>query len=478
MVDPPWSFPKGTRVKGTNSAGKTHNKNRIMKLKTLLTGLAAVAACSTNTLRADVLKTVTVTMTAYTQNTNNDNGTVDTTANPLVKTYNTQAILNLLAQDKLAEGQWGSSVFPAGSKLAATNDAWVVVDSANTVMADVSDILSGSGGGNEVLSGKQNDTTQLASPTLNTMEVVKITFDDTAIAGGNNISFYLQGLSTKTVTDTTPTSAGVYTETQTGKITGAAGEGTWSNSTPFVCSGNMTTTAKATFGQTSIPGGFAPASLAGYAATLKFGGKSTIAITWGDATWGQTGTGSDTNADDYCAGSYAYVKTGPNTAHMTSSDIGMLSWLGTTNVTDVDVTFTSASGGSLTFWSENDSGTGPMTLSHVSNLVPATLAGRTIQFYKTPGVVEVTMNFTNDVSFTETKAGIVTGYGTYTLTQYSPTAAIIQQNYTDPGDSGAVSYAEVVFTSATAGRAFHSFYQSPVYGSNPDDSGLGTFKVQ
>jgi hypothetical protein len=449
-----------------------------MKLKTLLSGIAVVAACFANTLRADVLQFVTITMTTYTQNTNNDNGTVNTTANPRVKTYNTQAILNLLAQDKQAQGQWGRSVFPAGSKLAATNDTWAVVDSANNVLADVSDILSGSGGANEVVSGKQNDTTLLACPTSSKMEVVKIAFDDTAIAGGNNMAFYLQGLSTKTVTDTTPTIAGVYIETQTGKITGAAGEGTWSNSTAFVCSGNVTTTGKATLGQTNTLSGFAPESMAGYAATVKISGKSNIAISWSDDTWGQTGTGSDTNADDYCAGSYTYVKTGPNTAHMTSSDIGMLSWLGTTNFEAMNILFTSKTAATLVMTNETDTMTASVTFSHVNNLVPATLGGKTVQTFKSNGTAGSVITFDNDGTFTEAEGGGGTGSGTYTFTQYSPTVAIIQQNYTNPSDAGAISYAEVIFTSATAGRAFHSFYQNPAYGSNPDDSGLGTFKVK
>ena len=284
-----------------------------MKLKALLTGLAAITVCSGGSLRADVMQIVTFTMTTYTQNTNYDNGTVSVTGNPIVKTYNTQVILNLLALDKQAQGQWTSSVFPAGSKLAVSN-SWVVLDSANHVLADVSDILSTSDGANEITSGKQNDNTQLASPTRSAMGVLDIVFDDTAIAGGNNLSFHLQGLCTWSVSDTAPSSIGAYTETQTSKITGAAGEGTWGNGTPFVCSGNVSATGKATFVQTNIQTGFAPASMAGYAATVKVSGKPNIAMTWGDSTWGQTGTGSDTNADNYCAGSYTYLKTGPNTA--------------------------------------------------------------------------------------------------------------------------------------------------------------------
>jgi hypothetical protein len=459
------------------SAANQIKTNQTVKLKALLTTLAAVAACSTGTLRAGVLQAVTITVTTYTQNSSNDNGTATTAGNPIVKTYNTQAILNLLALDKQAQGEWNSSVFPAGSKLAA-NDGWFVVDRANNVLADVSDIISVSDGANEILSGKQNDATLLASPSLKKMAIAALAFDDTAIAGGNNVSFYLQGLSTKTTTDTTPTSAGVYTETQTIKVTGAAGEGTWSDGTPFVCSGNVTTTGKQTVGQTNAQSNFAPASLAGYAATVRFSSGPNIAISWGDTTWGQTGTGSDTNADDYCAGSYTYIKTGPNTAHMTSGDTGMLSWLGSTNSVAMDITFTSSTAATFIFTNENGANRATVTLSHVSNIVPATLAGKAIQFTTSNGTGDHTMTYANDNTFTETKSGSVIGSGTYTFTQYSPTVAIIQHNYTNAGNAGTVVYVEANFTSAAGGKAFYSAYQNLAYGANPSDLGLGTFTVR
>ena len=138
--------------------------------------------------------------------------------------------------------------------------------------------------------------------------------------------------------------------------------------------------------EVKILGVLAPESLSGYAATVKrSGGGSNVVVTWGDSTWSQTGTGNDTNADDYCAGSYTYMQTGPNTAVLTNMDIGMLSRLGTTNVTTVNLTFISATSANCAWTNENGSGTGTMTFSQVSNLVPATLAGETIQYYSSNG---------------------------------------------------------------------------------------------
>ena len=110
--------------------------------------------------------------------------------------------------------------------------------------------------------------------------------------------------------------------------------------------------------------------------------------------------------------------------------------------------------------------------------MPATLAGETIQFYNTNGTAAGTISFIDDGTFTQTKAGSVTGLGTYAFTQYSPTVAIMQQNFTDPNDAGAVSYAEMTYTSATGGRVFYGYYKNPTYGSNPNDIHLGTFEVK
>ncbi len=446
-----------------------------MKPQTLITGLAIVAACSAHSLRAEGLKIITsFTMTTYTQNTVHDNGTTTTYAKPVTNTYNTQAILNFLASDKYAEGQLASPAFPAKAQLASTNGAWVVLDKNNNVLADVSEILSATnaGDGMEVISGTQlNGAANLACPTVKTMELIRFTFDDTAIAGGNNISFYLQGLSTKTDTDTTPTTTGLYTETQTGVITGAAGGGFWSNGAPFVFTANLTTASRTTFGD------FAPESLAGYMMTCTRLGRPNLVLSFGDGTWAQAGTGADLNADDYCAGIDTYVKTGTNTAVLTNVDIGMLSWLGTTNHTTVRVTFGAASA-TAKWSSENDSGTITMTaMKQVSNLVPATLAGKTIKFAS--GSQPATLAFASDGTFTESHVGSVTAAGTYSLKQYSPTMAIIEfSNYTDAEDAGALAYLEVTFTSGTAGRSFYSYYKNPATGANPGKKGLNTFTLQ
>ncbi len=243
--------------------------------------------------------------------------------------------------------------------------------------------------------------------------------------------------------------------------------------------GNVSPTNAIKFTGVVVPPFVAPASLAGYEATAKpSGGKPTIVITWGDSTWAQTGTGNDTNVKDYVAGSYTYIPTGTNTALLTNVVIGMASALGTTNVTTVDLTFTSSTTANYAWSSENDSGSGTMTFSHVSNLVPASLAGHTLHVNDGNGAVIAAVTLDNDGTFTKRNPNGNTYYGTYTFTQYSPTVAILQLNHTDPSEAGALEYIELNFTSATSGNGFGCYYGNPVYGSNPDDLGMGTFQLK
>lgn len=221
-----------------------------------------------------------------------------------------------------------------------------------------------------------------------------------------------------------------------------------------------------------------------YAATVKISGQTqTLAMTWGDDTWGQIGTGNDTNADDFCAGTYTYVLTGPNTAVMTNTDIGMMSALDTTNVSIINVTFTSATSANCTWTNDNVPGSATLTLSHVKNLMPASIAGRTAKI-SVKGTPVTTVGFDSGGNFESSVVISSTTYtstGTYTFTQYSPTVAVLKRVWTAPANVvGDVQYAEAIFTSTTDGDIFGSYYNSLNLnlGSNPNVIGLGTFTTK
>jgi hypothetical protein len=109
-----------------------------------------------------------------------------------------------------------------------------------------------------------------------------------------------------------------------------------------------------------------------------------------------------------------------------------------------------------------------MTFSHVVNLVPASLAGKTTRARGT------LMVYAGDGTFTENKAGTQVGNGTYSFTQYSPTVAILQLNFTDVNEAGAVAYVELTFTPSTTISIAQSWYSNLSYDSSPDDWGLAT----
>ena len=182
-----------------------------------------------------------ITLNLSKQGSSNTNGTVLTTASPVLSSLATKDILNVLAIDEQIEGNWPSNSFPKNAALALAGNGVVVLNGTN-ILLNVSDIMSFNSGEPKISSGKQNTVTGLASATVKGLQIAGIKFDDTFINGGGNLKFYLNGVLSKTTTDTTPVN-GVYTETQTLKITTAAGDGS-SNGVPFICTGSASATGK------------------------------------------------------------------------------------------------------------------------------------------------------------------------------------------------------------------------------------------
>jgi hypothetical protein len=115
----------------------------------------------------------------------------------------------------------------------------VVVKSNNEYIVDVSDIVSFSGGANNILSGTTNNTTGLADSKTTELALTRFNFDDLYINGDAGLRFFVQGLNATQITDSTPNSStGKYTETSSDRISNAAGEGV-SGGVPFVVTGNL-----------------------------------------------------------------------------------------------------------------------------------------------------------------------------------------------------------------------------------------------
>ena len=79
------------------------------------------------------------------------------------------------------------------------------------------------------------------------MEFFKLVYDDSIIVGGVGVQFSLQGVLTTTFTDSKPAkTTGFVTETITGKMSTAVGDGNLGGR-PFILTGSLGTSAKTLF---------------------------------------------------------------------------------------------------------------------------------------------------------------------------------------------------------------------------------------
>lgn len=95
-----------------------------------------------------------------------------------------------------------------------------------------------------VLSGTQNGGTELSFPSLRTVEMAQIGFNDVSILGDDGVQFIIQGLITTTVRDTAPAAGtGIYSETVKGEVIDLVGSITQSNNN-FYATGTMSFSGK------------------------------------------------------------------------------------------------------------------------------------------------------------------------------------------------------------------------------------------
>lgn len=208
---------------------------KILALTLVALGLAALKAQAQSPLTN--LNIITVALTLQSQGSVSDDGTTRIYTTPTTRKVATKDLLNQLARDKFAQTNYPANAFPSGAKLAVFNGAVIVVNGNNQFLANVSDIIQITTGTNDILSGKINDTTGLATSQTTELVVLKFNFDDRAIPGGGNFSFYVQGIDTIKTSDTKPVSQ-IYHETASDTVNNASGEGQ-SSGTAFVITGSL-----------------------------------------------------------------------------------------------------------------------------------------------------------------------------------------------------------------------------------------------
>jgi hypothetical protein len=224
-----------------------------MKLKNLThTILAAIlSAAALSNVRA-VDQILTFNITTYHQSPLIIDGTNGTEAPPEVKMLRTADILQSLAQDEFAAGNWPSNSFPATAKIVMGNlvaaGLWDFHIIAGTnFLVSVTNIMTFQSGNCYINSGKSKGG--LASPIEKTLRMGRFNYDSTAISNGTRLQFFIQGLITDVWTDTTPNIQGAYVETYTSRMINGAGEGvdhSINYNNRFVLTGTVIATARYT----------------------------------------------------------------------------------------------------------------------------------------------------------------------------------------------------------------------------------------
>jgi hypothetical protein len=213
--------------------------------------LAASFTLTTSRLPAADTNVVSVNLTIESQGSTNTSGGVITVASPKTTALNIKQLLAWLAVDEYAEGNYPSNSFPGGAYLASitahTNVDYQVLTKSNAFLVDVSDIIQSSAGSNSVYSGKVKISTGLFSPSKITMRLTTAVYDDSGIVAVNGrpvvgLNIFLVGLQTKTVTDSTPSKSGAYTETISDQAPSVVGEGVY-NGTPVLVTGSFGSTS-------------------------------------------------------------------------------------------------------------------------------------------------------------------------------------------------------------------------------------------
>lgn len=201
-------------------------------VKKLFNLLAAGAVCLTATSAFSAseklpnLNVITVQFKLEVQGSFTDNGSVRTYNKPEKQKLATKDLLSILAADKYAQTNYPANFFPSGAKLAITEEGFVVVVNGNNeLLVDVSDIIHFASSTNGIISGKVDNSTGLASSSTKEQAMAVMSFDDTFIDGGENLSFIVQGIDQISTNDSQPGQGGNYNEYTKDEIKNAAGEG-------------------------------------------------------------------------------------------------------------------------------------------------------------------------------------------------------------------------------------------------------------
>jgi len=219
--------------------------------------------------------------------------------------------------------------------------------------------------------------------------------------------------------------------------------------------------------------GFAPTALTGLAGHVTGAMQSNqpvspFGISLNECTFAISST--DTNFD-LAAGNYTYTLLDSNTALLVCS--GILPVPNAGPVWTQVLVFTNKS--TCLFTNASDGSLGTISFSQPGNLILSSSASPTILHWgDSAGVLAIRGRaFTNYANY-GTVAQKAISWGACILEPFSPIAAVLTLNYSDPTNSGRTEFTELTFATTSTGTWFTDGFDAT---NSPDFTGTGGFQI-
>jgi uncharacterized repeat protein (TIGR02543 family) len=219
---------------------------------------------------------------------------------------------------------------------------------------------------------------------------------------------------------------------------------------------------------------WAPDSLNGLVASVTPANSSPEAVGFDISTFAQSSTVNNTNADDYGAGTYTYLKIDTNLAQLS---LAVTTPPASSNsVGPVDLIFTNHY---VAYFSNEASGDiGGFALRIATNLFPATVAGKTLTAVSDGDGKTAKIKLGKGVTFTKTpsnNSSSGSSSGNYAFTRFNPICGVFAFAFTDIADAGQIACVQTTFVTATSGTYFVMSFDS-LGGLQDVDAGQFTLK--
>jgi hypothetical protein len=219
-----------------------------MTRKHLLIGpLAAAALLFVPTVNAQPkFYTLNLRLTAWVQGEQTDDGQVTTSAPMRTHVYTTESILQHLAEDEFAAGNWASNRFPKGAKLAVDEFFNYFVIQGTSALLNVSSIMRSGGEDTATITwGKKNLSTDVPQPTMHLLTLRQLGYDNSNIPGASPLNFYVTGMESFTRTYKR-LGNGLFEDTARATVIHCSGEGSDDAGKDIVLSGSFSFSGKGT----------------------------------------------------------------------------------------------------------------------------------------------------------------------------------------------------------------------------------------